>query len=55
MPKDTDSTGTILSLWEGAPAWKDAITSLEASPSRAAFTWSDGLAAAARDHCLDMG
>jgi len=53
MPKNTD--GTILSLWEGAPAWQDAAKTLEDALPRSKLTWSDGLAAAAREHCLDMG
>lgn len=53
MPKNAD--GTILSLWEGAPAWQDAAKTLEDTLPRSKLTWSDGLAAAAREHCLDMG
>lgn len=53
MPEEEE--GTILSLWEGSSAWIGAVSTLEDTLPRAALRWSDGLAAAAREHCEDMG
>lgn len=40
---------------EGPKAWKDAINYLNTMKPVANMTWSDGLALAARDHCMDHG
>jgi len=38
---------------EGKKAWTEAMLQLSTQPELAPFEWSDALALAAKDHCLD--
>jgi uncharacterized protein YkwD len=40
---------------EGKDAWEEALEALNNQDPIPALHWEDGLALAARDHCLDMG
>ena len=48
-------SGHTLTTVEGISVWDEAIRAMESQAPLKALKWSDSLAAAARDHCRDIG
>lgn len=49
------SSGVLMESKEGTAAWEEAIAFLRAQAPLPALSWSEGLAAGAREHTLDCG